>query len=373
MGRKIQRSYIREILDAINEETISFAGGLPNEKLFPMEQLKEASNEVLKNSLSMQYSKSQGLDGLREHIANIYNEKFDFATTKDEILITTGSQQAFDIIAKTFVEDEIFVQTPTYIGALSAFNVLDLKVKGFNNHSCLNRELKKTSAVYIMSDFHNPTSESIDEINREITAHVLEKNGSLLIEDGAYSLLDFEGEIKKPISAFYENSFHLGSFSKIVAPGLRVGWIRAKKELITQILSSKEALDLHTPTFNQMILNEYLNRFDVFEHIKVVRDDYKSKMQFMAQCFKKYLPEFSFKIPKGGMFIYGKFEEDSFELAKKAIENNIAFVPAKVFFHDNQDSCEARFNFTNSTFEQIERGVKKISELLEEYKIKEAG
>lgn len=370
--KKIQRSYIREILDSIKDETISFAGGLPNEELFPMAELSKATNKILRNSKCMQYSKSQGLDELREHIANIYNDELGFTTTKDDILITTGSQQAFDIISKTFIQDEVFVQTPTYIGALSAFKVLDLKIKGFNSNSCLNRELKKSSVVYMMSDFQNPTGETIDETNREIIAHILQKNGSYLIEDGAYSLLDFEGEIKKPISLMYENSFHLGSFSKIVAPGLRVGWIRAKKELIEQILASKEALDLHTPTFNQMILNEYLNENNLFEHIKEVRADYKTKMLYMAEAFRKYLPSFEFEIPKGGMFIYGKFDCDSFEFAKKALENNIAFVPAKVFYHDNQDSCEARFNFTNSSFEQINSGVLQIAKLLD-YKEMEAG
>lgn len=372
MAKKIQRSYIREILDAINEQTISFAGGLPNQNLFPIKELKEATNRVLENPSCMQYSKSQGLDELREEIAKIYNEKFDFPTTKDEILITTGSQQAFDIIAKTFIEDEIFVQTPTYIGALSAFNILDLKIKGFSNYDCLNEELKKSSAVYIMSDFQNPTGSCINEQNREIIADILENKGSYLIEDGAYALLDFEGEIRKPISCMYENSFHMGSFSKIVAPGLRVGWIRAKKELINQILASKEALDLHTPTFNQMILNEYLKANDLFRHIQVVRDNYKEKMQFMEKCFKEFLPIFEFETPKGGMFIYGKFQTDSFKLAKEALKHNIAFVPAQVFYHDGQISTEARFNFTNSNNEQISRGIKAIANLLEEQKEKEA-
>ena len=364
MSDKIQRSYIREILDAINEETISFAGGLPNENLFPMKELKKATNKVMENSLSMQYSKSQGIDSLREKIANIYNEKFDFPTSKEEILITTGSQQAFDIISKSFLKDEVFVQMPSYIGALSAFKVLGLNIKGFNCNSSLKRELKKESAVYIMSDFTNPTGKSLDETNRDVLSHILRGKESLLIEDGAYSFLDFEGEIKKPISASIENSFHLGSFSKIVAPGLRLGWIRAKKEFIEQILASKEAIDLHTPTLNQMIVSQYLEDNNLFEHIKEVRSDYKKKMDFMAECFEKYLPTFKFEKPKGGMFIYGKFEEDSFILAQKALEKNVAFVPAQVFFHNSKNSNEARFNFTNSSYEQIENGIKEISLIL---------
>lgn len=362
--KKVERSYIRQILDAINERTISFAGGLPNENLFPIENLKIATNKVLENKLCLQYSKSQGVDGLREKIAKIYNEKFDFPTNKDEILITTGSQQAFDIIAKTFLEKELYVQRPTYIGALSAYKVLDMDIKSFDDLEDLEKKLNSNNGFYAMSDFTNPTGRVLDQQRREDVAKILNKKQCYFIEDGAYSLIDFEGVIRKPISALYEKSFHLGSFSKIVAPGFRVGWIRAKKELIDQMMVSKEAIDLHTSTFNQMILNEYMEEFDVFEHIKLVRKEYESKMNFMADCFEKYIPSFTFERPRGGMFIYGSFEVDSFELAKRALEVDVAFVPAKVFYHDNRESTEARFNFTNSTFEQIERGVIKLAKLL---------
>eukprot|EP01029_Cantina_marsupialis_P021725 TRINITY_DN526218_c1_g1_i4.p1 TRINITY_DN526218_c1_g1~~TRINITY_DN526218_c1_g1_i4.p1 ORF type:complete len:301 (-),score=43.99 TRINITY_DN526218_c1_g1_i4:66-968(-) len=296
--KKLQRSYIREILDAINERTISFAGGLPNENLFPVEELKVATNKVLENSLCLQYSKSQGYEQLREKIANIYTEKFDFPTTKDEILITTGSQQAFDIIAKTFLKNELYVQSPTYIGALSAYRVLDIDVKSFDELSDLEESLNNTNGFYMMSDFTNPTGRVIDAKRREEVAEVINKKDTVLIEDGAYSLLDFQGELRKPVSAYCEKSFHLGSFSKIVAPGLRVGWIRAKNELINQLMVSKEAIDLHTSTFNQMIINEYIESFDLFEHIKEVSAEYESKMNFMANCFEKYIPSFKFERSK---------------------------------------------------------------------------
>lgn len=364
MTKKIERSYIREILDATNEETISFAGGLPDANLFPMEDLKKASLKVLENSLSMQYSKSQGDDNLREKIASLYNEYFDFPTSKDEILITTGSQQAFDIISKTFINNEVIVQNPTYIGALSAFRVLDLKTNSFKSIDDLNEILNKESALYIMSDFSNPSTKCLDEKERDKISYILNKKDSYMIEDGAYAFLDFNGKVRKPISSRYKKSFHLGSFSKIVAPGLRVGWIRADKKMIDQILVSKEALDLHTSTFNQMLLNQYLEDNDLFKHLNVIRSEYKEKMEYMASCFEKYLPSFKFERPEGGMFIYGKFEKDSFPLAKKVLEKNIAFVPASVFFHDNKNSNEARFNFTNSTKDEIEKGIKVIASFL---------
>ena len=278
LANKIERSYIREILDATNEETISFAGGLPDLNLFPMKELKKASKKVFKNPLSLQYSKSQGNEGLREKIAELYTNKFDFPTSKDEILITTGSQQAFDIISKTFFEKEVIVQSPSYLGALSAFKILGLNIKEFEKTSSLRNILKQNSGLYIMSDFVNPTTKCLSKKDRKEVLEILKEKESYIIEDAAYCLLDFEGKIREPISRNYEKSFHLGSFSKIVAPGLRVGWIRTKKELIDEILVSKEALDLHTPTFNQMLLNEYLEKNSLFEHLSLIRKEYKNKM-----------------------------------------------------------------------------------------------
>lgn len=364
----MKRSYIREILDVINEESISFAGGLPDESLFPLKQIKEASNKVLENSKSLQYSKSQGDENLRQKIADIYTKKLDFPTSKDEILITTGSQQAFDIISKIFIKKEVLVQTPSYIGALNSFKILGLNIKGFNNIYSLNMNLKKDNALYCMSDFSNPSTEFYDEEQRVEIAHILKRKEPFLIEDGAYSFLNFTGKCLKPISASYNRSFHLGSFSKILSPGLRVGWIRANKKLIDKILISKEAIDLHTPTLNQMIINQYLEDNSLEKHLDLIRDNYKLKMQFMAECFEKYIPSFKFKRPEGGMFIYGSFNEDSFKLARKSLEKGVAFVPASVFYHDERSSHEARFNFTNSTLEEIEEGIKKVSELLCEEK-----
>jgi DNA-binding transcriptional MocR family regulator len=311
----------------------------------------------------MQYSKSQGNEALREKIASLYTNKYDFPTSKDEILITTGSQQAFDIIAKTFFKDEVIVQSPSYLGALSAFRILGLEIKEFEEISSLENSIKESSGLYLMSDFINPTTKCLSKKERKKILELLNIKKPYIIEDAAYLLLDFNGKIRKSISSNYEKSFHLGSFSKIVAPGLRVGWIRAKKELLDELLVSKEALDLHTSTFNQMLLNEYLQKNDLFAHLEVIRKDYKQKMEFMSSCFKKYLPNFKFKKPKGGMFIYGEFPEDSFAIAKKALEKNIAFVPGSVFYSDKRVSTKARFNFSNATKKEIKKGLKELGKL----------
>lgn len=360
----LKRSYIREILDATNEDTISFAGGLPNEKLFPLKQIRKATKKVLKNSEALQYSKSIGDEALRKKIAKIYTQKFDFPTSADEILITTGSQQAFDIISKIFIHKELFVQKPSYIGALGAFKILNKSLNDFAEIQSLKDKITEDDTLYLMSDFSNPTSKSMSKKQRVEFANLLEKSNAFLIEDGAYSLLSFNGKTKKPISALYEKSFHLGSFSKIVAPGLRVGWIRTSKENIEKLLIAKESLDLHTSTLSQMIINQYLDDNDLFEHIKLIRKEYKKKMNYMAKCIKEYLPSFKFEKPKGGMFIYGKFEEDSFQLAKKALEKNVAFVPSSVFEINESKSLYARFNFTNSSRKEVLKGIKEISTII---------
>ncbi|MFY9074891.1 aminotransferase class I [Malaciobacter mytili] len=362
----MKRSYIREILDAINENTISFAGGLPNEDLFPLKQLKKASKKVFKQKNSLQYSKSQGLDSLREKIANFYTNIYALPTTKEEILITTGSQQAFDIILKSLHANNLVVESPSYIGALSAFKILKKDIKDFKTIEQLENIINKDEIFYCVSDYQNPSTYTYTKKQREKIANILEKKDAFLIEDAAYSLLNFQGKIKKPICKFYsEKSYHLGTFSKIVAPGLRVGWIRANKELIGNILAVKESLDLHTSTFNQMLLDAYLEENNIFKHINKNAKNYKKRMNYMADCMEKYLPNFQFKRPKGGMFIYGKFNniEDSMALAKKALEQNVAFVPAEVFYFDEKKSNEARFNFTNCDFEKTKEGIKILAKL----------
>ena len=360
MKKKIKRSYIREILDATDENTISFAGGLPDKELFPLSELSRASKKVFKNSDCLQYTKSQGIESLREKIAQIYTEKFDFPTSQEEILITTGSQQAFDIILKSLNSNEIIVEKPSYIGALGAFKILDKKIKGFNKIDDLNSLLNKTNILYTISDYQNPSTNLYNNKERKKISKILNEKNSVLIEDGTYCFLNFKNKVKDPISKQYKNSFHLGSFSKIVAPGLRLGWVRASKKNINKLFVAKESLDLHTSTFNQMLIDEYLNSNDLFKHISKINNEYNKKMKFMAKCFKSDIPSFKFKKPKGGMFIYGSFKEDSMILAKNAIKEKIAFVPGEVF-HLNGKSNEARFNFTNASYKDIKEGIKKLA------------
>lgn len=368
MKNKFKRSYIREILDVIDEDTISFAGGLPKEELFPLKKIQKATSKVLQIPKSLQYSSSKGLKCLRKKIADIYTNKLDFPTSEEEIIITNGSQQAFDIILKIINEKKILLEEPSYIGALSSFNILNKKVDSFCDFDELNRKIEKKSLLYLISDFQNPSTSSYSNKQRKEFAKIINKNKCYVMEDGAYTFLDFKNKFKTPISKYCKDSFHLGSFSKIIAPGLRVGWIRANSKLINKVLIAKEALDLHTSTLNQMILDEYLNENDIFEHIKKINNDYFKNMQYMSKYLDKYIPSFSYCKPKGGMFIYGSLSCDTMKLAKHTIKKNLAIVPAEVFYL-NKKSKEIRLNFTNSSKKEIKKGLKILKECLYKGKI----
>jgi len=363
----VKRSYIREILDVIDENTISFAGGLPNHELFPRDEIQKAAFSVLQDSKALQYSSSMGIEALRKKIANFYCEKLNFPTNKDEILITSGSQQAFDIILKGLNKKQIIVEEPSYIGALSSFKVLNKKVKTFKKISQLYKKLDGNKFLYLISDFQNPSTFSYSNTQRDALRKIVNKSGTYLIEDGAYTFLDFNNKFKTPIAKGCENALHLGSFSKIVAPGLRVGWIRANKKIIEKLLVIKESLDLHTSTLSQMIINEYLQNNDMFKHIKKLNKEYKSRMDFMGQCLDKYIPSFNYQKAQGGMFIYGSFDCDTMPLAKECLKKGLAIVPAEVFYL-NKKSNEVRLNFTNSSFDEIEEGIKILASVLKRQK-----
>lgn len=367
--KKVERSYIREILDAINKETISFAGGLPNEELFPMNEFKKVGKKVLKDKKAFQYSTSFGFDSLRQKIANIYTEKLNFTTSKDEILITSGSQQAFDLITKLIDKKRVLLESPSYLGAINSFKILEKNVSSFDNINELEKVLNKNTFLYLISDFQNPSTKSYKRIERGIIAKHVNENNSFLIEDGAYTFLSFDNKYKTPISKYCKKSFHLGTFSKILAPGLRLGWIRADKKYIDKLVSIKEALDLHTSSFSQLLVDEYLNNNNLFTHVELLNKNYEKQMNYMAKCMQNIIPSFSFKKPKGGMFIYGSFSCDTMQLAKKALEHNVAFVPSEVFYLDKKTN-EARFNFTNTSKKEVIEGLRIIADILENEKFK---
>ena len=370
----MKRSFIREILEYTTSETISFAGGLPDEKCFPNEQLKKSAMRVLENQSSLQYTKSTGIDNLKEKIAKIYC-KDGFPTSKENIMITSGSQQALDIIARYNHGKTITVEKPSYLGAMNVFDLNHLKQTAITleNNGIDTKEFensfKESKFAYLIPDFQNPTGKTYSLEKREGIASIIKKYDGILIEDSPYSELYFENKNSSISTLIPKNSFHLGSFSKTLAPSLRIGWIRADEELLKPLISYKEAMDLHTNGLSQYILADYLNDEKEYEkHLNTLRNRYKNKMLIFKKYLDLYLPSFQYTQPQGGMFIYGEFTDiNTSRLIKRCLENDVVFVPGAEFYSSDAKENEIRFNFTHTDEKNIKIGLCKIADIIKEF------
>jgi 2-aminoadipate transaminase len=368
----MKRSFIREILESINEETISFAGGLPDDKLFPLEGMQEAASKAMLRSSNLQYSTSGGIMPLREKIAELHTEE-GFPTEAENILITTGSQQGLYAAAKHFEERQIVIESPSYLGAVNIFranNMYMLSVPLTQNGIDIElfaEKLHRAKLTYLIPDFQNPTGHRHSLENRQQTADVVYNNRGLIIEDAPYNELYFDERYPSISSMIPDNSIYMGSFSKTLTPGLRIGWVRAKKEIIDRLTAIKETIDLHTSTVTQHILYEFLKDDVTYkEHKNMLRREYKSKMEVFANALRKYLPDFEFTNPSGGMFIYGRLKGvDTYDMIQECMKEKVVFVPGNQFYNDRDTCDEIRFNFTHSSPEIIEEGLKRIRNIYE--------
>lgn len=369
----MKRSYIREILEATDENTISFAGGLPDKTLFPMKELDKSLRSVLKDSSTLQYGLSSGLESLRQKIAARYTEK-GLYTRPDEILVTTGSQQALNLIALESLDDGVTIEEPSYLGAISVFGLHKIPMQSMTLEDDgvelegFSKSLQATRAAYLITDFQNPTGRRYSKEKREAVARIIDESDALLIEDGAYEELYFDHALPSISSMIPEKSLHMGSFSKILAPGLRVGWIRGSRKNITRLLPVKEALDLHTSTLTQSLIDIYWERFGLDTRLSVIREAYYEKMYFFASRLRETLPAFEFEEPKGGMFIYGRLRGiDSRTLARYCMDRDVLLVPGEEFYAGDSGKDKIRFNFTNASPVEIEKGLQVIQDVLNEY------
>ena len=371
----MRRSFIREILDYIKQDTISFAGGLPNADLFPTKKLEEASNVIMNDNSYLQYGTSSGYDKLRQSIANIYTND-GFKTSKENILITSGSQQALDLISRYYSNKSITIEKPSYLGAMNVFKLNNMNIDAINMNSynysldIFDKSIKKTKLAYLIPDFQNPTGYTYSKEQREFIINSILKNNAVLIEDSPYSELYFEKKFKNISSSIPNNSYHLGSFSKVLAPGLRVGYIRASKELIEPLIAYKEAMDLHTNNISQYILYEYLKNNNEFEnHKNTIRKVYKKKSQIFQSYLDEILPEFIYTKPKGGMFIYGRLNHiNTSVLINNCIKKGVVFVPGNEFYLNSNNQNEIRFNFTHTSSKDVYKGLHIIKKEIQKIK-----
>ena len=367
-----RRSFVREILDLTQKHSIiSFAGGLPNSKLFPIEEIEREIKETLKLGREIfQYSSAQGLEELREEISKEYID-----ACKEEILITSGSQQGLDLICKTFLDrgDEVIVESPTYLAALNLFDMFEVQITGVeltNRGVDIDKlekifEIKKPKLFYIIPTFQNPTGWSWDIEIKEKVAELARKYGVIVVEDSPYNKLRYSGfESKNFDELLPELTISLGTFSKTLAPDFRIGWIKAPREFIKTLQTMKENSDLQSSRFFQHIATNLIKNGKLSLHVESLIEAYRSKRDCMANALKEeFGDDVKFDIPKGGMFFWVKFIGiDSMKLFELSIKEGVAFVPAETFFNDIKSSSYARLNFTSSSYSQIRDGIKRVKE-----------
>ncbi|UTB33272.1 MAG: PLP-dependent aminotransferase family protein [Methanobacterium sp. ERen5] len=378
---KIPRSFVREILKVADEpDIISFAGGLPNPDTFPEDEFAESTSYILENSgaEALQYSTTEGYEPLRKLVSARYS-KNGLSVDPENILITNGSQQGLDLVAKVFLnkDDTVLVEKPTYLAALQAFGLFE---PNFNSIPLLNDgvdmdvlrsliEEESPKLFYSIPNFQNPTGISYSLEKRKMIGELLNQNETMLVEDNPYGEIRFMGENLPPIKTFTDNSILLGSFSKIVAPGIRLGWIVAEDETMHHLVTAKQASDLHSNFFSQMIVHHYLTKYDVEEHLSMIRKMYKNQRDFMVEMIKLHFPDnVKYTQPEGGMFLWVTLPEDmvAMELFEKTMEDKVAFVPGEAFYSDDPQKNTLRLNFSNSNNNKIEEGIKKMGNAIKE-------
>jgi len=376
-------SFIRSILKTtMNPEIISFAGGLPNPISFPQDDLLESTQRIIKNygSKCFQYSITAGLPELRKYIAERYNKKFGLDITEENVLVTTGSQQALDLIGKIFINkgDGVILEKPSYLGAIQAFSqyqpdfrLVELNDKGMNIEQLKAALKNNTKFIYLIPDFQNPTGLSYSQKARDEIYEVLKDTNVVLIEDDPYGDLRFEGVRLPYIGAGkLKNSILLGTFSKTITPGMRMGYMISKNiEILDNINVAKQASDLHSNIFSQYLIWDYLTHNNIEEHIVKIRALYKKQAGAMLEAMKKYFPKsIKYTIPQGGMFLWVTLPEgiSSAKLFPKALDKKVVYVPGDPFYVGINDVNTLRLNYTNADCDTINEGIKRLGKLFEE-------
>ena len=376
-------SFVRGILKAASDpEVISFAGGLPNPISFPQEALLESMERVVKTygSSVFQYSVTAGLPELRQYIADRYNRIFGLALTVDHVIITTGSQQALDLIGKVLLDkgDGVIVEKPTYLAAIQAFSMqqpvfypVDLTEEGMAPEQLEAALQNPVKFIYAIPDFQNPTGLTYSAGNRERIRGILKDRGVVLVDDDPYGDLRFEGERLPYIGVGkLPGSILLGTFSKTVTPGMRTGFIISEnRELLKYISVAKEAGDLHTNIFSQYVIWDYVKNHDLDQHIAKIRTLYRQQAQAMMDAMEQYFPpEVKYTRPEGGMFLWATLPEgvSAMSLFPKALEKKVAFVPGDPFYTDMKNLRTMRLNYTNADCETIREGIRRLGGLLED-------
>ncbi|MBT3390077.1 MAG: PLP-dependent aminotransferase family protein [Chloroflexi bacterium] len=390
-AQRMKSSVIREILKHSSApNVISFAGGLPAPEVFPLEAFKEATQLIFEEAgaVSLQYSITEGFVPLRQMIAD-YSEQFGIQADLANIQITTGSQQALDFLGRLFISpgDKIVVESPTYLGALQAWDsygveylTVPMDEQGMRTDLLEDVLKQDPKFIYVVPNFQNPSGVTMSLERRQHLVELADRYGVPIVEDDPYGKLRYRGEPISPVMVvdrkyrritgkeYTGNVIYLSTFSKLLAPGIRVAWMIADKPVIAKIVQAKQAADLHTSSINQMVAYEVARDGFLDEYNKVIRETYAERLDVMLAALEEHFPPgVSWTRPEGGMFLWVVLPKglDATELLPKAVELRVAFVPGGPFHPDGVGANTMRLNFSNASPENIHIGIARLGKLLE--------
>ncbi|HEY75077.1 MAG TPA: PLP-dependent aminotransferase family protein [Thermoflexia bacterium] len=381
--QRMKSSAIRELLKLTQQpDIISFAGGLPAPELFPLREVEEACRYVIRTEgdRALQYGPTEGYLPLREWLATSMH-KYGVPAVPDNVLVTNGSQQALDLIGKVFIDPGDFVITsrPTYLGAIQAWNAygaryqtVDLDDDGMvvdQIEEAYERAVRESGRppkfIYVLPNFHNPAGTTLSLERRQRLAEIATRLDLPIVEDDPYGALRYEGEDLPPVCTYVpERTIYLGTFSKTLTPGLRLGWIVCPEVLMKRFVLAKQGADLHTGTFAQFVANDICQRGFLKPHVQRLRRVYKERRDTMLEALAEFWPEgCSWTHPQGGLFLWARVPEsiDTTEFFKRAVEEKVAYVPGVNFYPNGDGGFNAmRLNFSYSPPDKIVEGIRRL-------------
>lgn len=382
---RMKASEIRELLKLTAQpDIISFAGGLPAPELFPVEEIAEVSKSLLmkEGRQLLQYATTEGRPSLREKIACRMTEKYGTPVDKDEILITTGSQQCLDFAGKLFLDpgDVVLLESPSYLGAINAFNVYQPKFVEVptDEYGVIPEELDKILAttpnckfMYVIPEFQNPTGISWTMERREKFMEVVNKYELPVLEDNPYGELRYEGKRLPTLKSMDTKGLvmFLGTFSKIFCPGLRLGWVAGPKNLVDKFVMIKQSADLHTSNFDQGIVDAYIDNYDLDAHVAKIVELYGHRRNLILKTMKEEFPaEVKFTRPEGGLFLWVTLPEgcSAMKVFNKCIEMKVAAVIGDAFYPNGKTDRSLRVNYSNMPDDRIVEGIRRMAKAIKE-------
>lgn len=385
--KTLKPSAIREIFKyAADPSVVSLSAGNPAPEAFPVKQIAEISNKILTENptAALQYSVTEGYPPLKKAIWEYMKKTYNIGTENDELLITSGAQQAMDLITKSTVNegDTVICEAPSFIGSLNSFRSYNARLCGIPlendgmNIECLENALKNEKNVrfiYIIANFQNPSGVTTSLQKRKKIYELAKKHNVMILEDNPYGELRIRGNDVPAFKSFDTDGIvaYVGSFSKVLSPGMRLGFTIAPKDIVQKMIVCKQGEDVHTNIWAQMVAEKFMTEYDFGAHLKHLRDIYRKKADFCMGLLDKYLVpnKISYQPIDGGLFIWCRLPDgaDMINFCKQAVQRKVCVVPGNAFLTDESEQCSCfRINFSTPTDEQLEKGIKILGELAKE-------